>query len=232
MQLSNSYEGTPGVRILKETKFSLIFHPELKLRLRKFSIVFICRTYFILSILYFKSPRFIYIPHSNSLTFVDLMLLPLSFFLAKVQNYRLLRLIHIPEQVQSTLLLLYDFYFLFLLRIFPNFLHILINVCCILKAYSVFWKRQFWDFPNGPVIKILLFDSRGADLSFLGWGAKIPQASWPKSKQKHIKHKQYDSKLNKVFKIGPHQEKKKKAIFHISSSTYFINESLISITCW
>ena len=65
------------------------------------------------------------------------------------------------------------------------------------------------------MIKILLFDSRGADLSFLGWGAKIPQASWPKTKQKHIKHKQYDNKLNKVFKNGPHQEKKKAIFQHI-----------------
>lgn len=64
------------------------------------------------------------------------------------------------------------------------------------------------DFPNGPVVKMLLFDARGADLSFLGWGAKIPQASWPKTKQKHVKQEQYDNKLNKVF-FGPHQEKKK-----------------------
>ena len=125
MQLSNSYEGTPGVRILKETKFSLIFHQELKLKFRKFSILFICRTYFILSILYFKSPRFIYTPHSNSLTCRPNAFTPV-LFLAKVQNYRLLRLIHIPEEVQSALLLQYDFYFLFLLCVFPNFPCILI----------------------------------------------------------------------------------------------------------
>ena len=147
MQLSNSYEGTPGVRILKETKFSLIFHPELKLRFRKFSIIFICRTY--LSCLFFTLIR---VPD----LFIHLILTPWLcrpsaftpvLFLGNVQNYRLLRLIHIPEEVQSTLLLQYDFYFLFLLCVFPNFPCILIFFYCILKAYSVFWKRQFGGLP-------------------------------------------------------------------------------------
>ena len=47
----------------------------------------------------------------------------------------------------------------------------------------------------------------GTGSSVPGWGTKIPRASY---KNQNIKQKQYCNKLNKDFKNGPHQKKKKK----------------------
>ena len=44
--------------------------------------------------------------------------------------------------------------------------------------------------------------------SIPGQQAKIPHALWPKNQ--NIKHKQCCNKINKDFKNGPHQKKKKK----------------------
>ena len=46
----------------------------------------------------------------------------------------------------------------------------------------------------------------GTGSSVPGWGTKIPRASY---KNQNIKQKQYCNKLNKDFKNGPHQKKKK-----------------------
>ena len=46
----------------------------------------------------------------------------------------------------------------------------------------------------------------GTGSSVPGWGTKIPHASY---KNQNIKQKQYCNKLNKDFKNGPHQKKKK-----------------------
>ena len=59
------------------------------------------------------------------------------------------------------------------------------------------------DFPGGPVVKTLPSNAGGVG-SIPGWGARIPQASRPKSKS--IKQKQYCNKFNKDFKTGPHQQ--------------------------
>ena len=59
------------------------------------------------------------------------------------------------------------------------------------------------DYPGGPVVKTSPSNARGA-ASIPGWGAKIPHASRPKNQ--NIKPKQYCNKLNKDFKIGPHQK--------------------------
>ena len=50
----------------------------------------------------------------------------------------------------------------------------------------------------------------GTGSSVPGWGTKIPHASY---KNQNIKQKQYCNKLNKDFKNGPHQKKKKKKNF-------------------
>ena len=63
------------------------------------------------------------------------------------------------------------------------------------------------DFPGGPVVKTLPSNAGGVG-SIPGWGARIPQASRPKSKS--IKQKQYCNKFNKDFKNGPHWKKRKK----------------------
>ena len=46
----------------------------------------------------------------------------------------------------------------------------------------------------------------GTGSSVPGWGTKIPRASYI---NQNIKQKQYCNKLNKDFKNGPHQKKKK-----------------------
>ena len=67
------------------------------------------------------------------------------------------------------------------------------------------------DFPGGPVAETLPSKAEGAR-SVPGWGAQIPQASWPK--KQNIRQKQYSNKFNK----DPHQ-KKKKALKTINQST-------------
>ena len=62
------------------------------------------------------------------------------------------------------------------------------------------------NFPGGPVVKTLTSDAGGTG-PIPGWGAKIPYASWPKNQNR--KQNQYCNKLNKDFKNGPHQKKKK-----------------------
>ena len=52
--------------------------------------------------------------------------------------------------------------------------------------YSV--KHNYRDFPAGPVVKTLPSNAGGAGL-IPSWGAKIPHAWWPKTK--NIKKKQY-----------------------------------------
>ena len=44
--------------------------------------------------------------------------------------------------------------------------------------------------------------------SILGWGVRIPHASWPKNQ--NIKQKQYCNKFNEDFKNGPQQRSLKK----------------------
>ena len=62
-------------------------------------------------------------------------------------------------------------------------------------------RKRGMDFLRGPVVKTLPFNVGGLGL-MPGWGAKIPDASWPKSQ--NIKQKQYCNKFNKDFKNGPH----------------------------
>ena len=57
------------------------------------------------------------------------------------------------------------------------------------------------DFLDGPVAKTLPSNAVGAGF-IPGWGAKNPNALWPKNQ--YIKQKQYCNKLNKNFKNGPH----------------------------
>ena len=63
-----------------------------------------------------------------------------------------------------------------------------------------------WGLPGDPMVKTLPDNARGAGL-ILGWGSKIPPASWPK--KQNIKQKQYCDEFNKDFKNGPYREKKK-----------------------
>ena len=61
------------------------------------------------------------------------------------------------------------------------------------------------DFPGSPVVKTLPSNAGRVGL-IPGQGARIPQASRPKSQ--NVKQKQYCNKFNKDFKNGPHQKKK------------------------
>ena len=45
------------------------------------------------------------------------------------------------------------------------------------------WKREFRDFPDGPVVKTSPCNAGGTGL-IPGWGAKIPHISQPKKKKK------------------------------------------------
>ena len=58
----------------------------------------------------------------------------------------------------------------------------------------------------------LRLSMRTVQVQSLGWGAKIPHASWPKNH--NMKQKQYCNKFNKDFRNGPHQKtiKNKKEI--------------------
>ena len=56
--------------------------------------------------------------------------------------------------------------------------------------------------PGGPAVKALPSKAGGTGL-IPTQGAKIPHASWPKTKKKNIKEKQYCNKFNKDFKNGP-----------------------------
>ena len=50
------------------------------------------------------------------------------------------------------------------------------------------WERKymFWEFPGSPVVRTQRFHSRCLG-SILGWGTKIPQASWRGQKIKKLK---------------------------------------------
>ena len=58
-------------------------------------------------------------------------------------------------------------------------------------------KYSIRDFPGGPVVKISPSNTGGVG-SIPGQGAKIPRASWPKSKNR--KQKQYCNKFSKDLK--------------------------------
>ena len=45
------------------------------------------------------------------------------------------------------------------------------------------WKREFRDFPDGPVVKTSPCNAGGTSL-IPGWGAKTPHISQPKKKKK------------------------------------------------
>ena len=62
-------------------------------------------------------------------------------------------------------------------------------------------------FPDSSGVKTVPSSAGGTGSSVPGWGTKIPRASY---KNQNIKQKQYCNKLNKDFKNGPHQKKKKK----------------------
>ena len=62
-------------------------------------------------------------------------------------------------------------------------------------------KVTYWDFPYGPVVENKPSNVGGAG-SIPGWGAKMPQALWPRNQ--NIKQKQYCNKFNKDHKNGPH----------------------------
>ena len=53
-----------------------------------------------------------------------------------------------------------------------------------------------WGLVWRPVVKTLPSNAQGMG-SILGWGARIPHASWPKKQS--IKQKQYCNKFNKDF---------------------------------
>ena len=65
------------------------------------------------------------------------------------------------------------------------------------------WKREFRDFPDGPVVKTSPCNAGGTGL-IPGWGAKIPHISQPKKKKSQSRG---SKKFNKDFKNGPHQIK-------------------------
>ena len=74
-------------------------------------------------------------------------------------------------------------------------------------AVNTGMKMRPRDFPGGPVVGTSPSNAGGAG-SISDRGAKIPHASRPEDQ--NVKQKQYCSKLNKDFKNGPHQKKKKK----------------------
>ena len=47
-------------------------------------------------------------------------------------------------------------------------------------------KSKSWDFPGGPVAKILPTSARGIGL-IPAWGVEIPHASWPEKQQQQQK---------------------------------------------
>ena len=50
------------------------------------------------------------------------------------------------------------------------------------------WKREFRDFPDGPVVKTSPCNAGGTSL-IPGWGAKTPHISQPKKKKKKLKQR-------------------------------------------
>ena len=67
-------------------------------------------------------------------------------------------------------------------------------------------KAHRWVFPGGSVVKTSPSNAGGAGL-IPGQGVKILHDSQPK--KQNMKQKQYCNKLNKSFKSGSHQKKKK-----------------------
>ena len=80
------------------------------------------------------------------------------------------------------------------------------QLLCSPLAYFHHFKMSHRDFPGGPVVKTSSSSAGGAGSS-PGQGAKILHAAGPKNQS--IKGTQYGNKLNKDFKNGPHQKKKK-----------------------
>ena len=70
---------------------------------------------------------------------------------------------------------------------------------CVVCAIKIIWG----DFPGSPVVKTSPPNAGGGG-SIPGQGAKILHASWPENQ--NIKKTE---QINKDFKNGPHQKKKK-----------------------
>ena len=79
-----------------------------------------------------------------------------------------------------------------------------------------------WDFPGGPVVKILPSNAGSAG-SIPGWGAKIPHAPWPKNQ--NIKQKQCCNKFKKYFKKWSTSNKK-----NLKKNYYYPNYT--SLIAW
>ena len=65
------------------------------------------------------------------------------------------------------------------------------------------FKKQWRDFPSGPLVKISP-SKAGSASSIPGRGTKILQTLWSKKKKKKVKQKQCYNKLSKDVKNGPH----------------------------
>ena len=75
----------------------------------------------------------------------------------------------------------------------------------ILLKVIIQFKKNFRDFPSGPVVGTSPSNSGGA-CSIPDRGTRIPHAS--QSRNQNTEQKQYCNKCNKDFKYGPHQKKK------------------------